>query len=136
MRLDEAALRRPEWTEGVSVVLCDGQTWHLPRPELGDFYFVRGDDGKTVARRGSTFGADYEALLDLYMDAETGADQAVALYDLAVALLARNYDLPADLRTILRVVPSGSPGRDDNEAMWETIAEAALGRVPKATPVG
>ena len=135
--LDEQAKRRPEWTEGRPITLCDGQSWMLPVPVLGDYYFVREPDGTTSTRRGRTFGAAYELLLDRYLEADSGSDQAVALFDLAFDLLGRNYTLTVDdCRSLLRIVPTGEPTREANEVMWEAIAEAALGRAPKATAVG
>jgi hypothetical protein len=46
-RLDEQALRRPEFTEGVAITLSDGQAWTFPVPAFGDFYPRRGPDGRT-----------------------------------------------------------------------------------------
>ncbi len=50
MRLDEKALRRPDWREGAKVTLSDSQEWTLPRPRV-----------RWVPRVGETGRIDYGA---------------------------------------------------------------------------
>jgi hypothetical protein len=133
MRLDEEALRRPEFVEGEPIELGDGQSWHFPRPVL-ELYPVPGPDGRLRfdgVRR--SFGEDYDRKLDAFV-AATGLDEMNAALEVAVDLLDRNYDLtPEDYGSLLR----WRPGDEENAAMWQAIADVALGRdAPKPTAVG
>lgn len=134
--LDEAALRRPEFTEGEPIVLGDGQEWSFPRPIL-EVYPTPGDDGvyrfEGVRRR--IFGPDFERKLEAFAATagKSYRDQLGALVQVAVDLLGRNYDLkPEDYGVMLPWRP-----RDDaNDAMWGSIAEVVGGFAPKADAVG
>jgi len=133
-RLDEKARRRDPFAGGVPVVLGDGQEWSLPRPRIG-FYPGVGEDGslRFGEQPESVFGRDYDALLDAYVEAEDGSAAIRSLLSLAVDLLRRNYDLPpADLRTLLPRFYDD----DGNTEMWRAVADVAVGRSPKPTPVG
>lgn len=132
-RLDEAALRRPEFVEGEPIVLADGQEWTFPKPVL-ELYPIPGPDGRLRfegLRR--SFGEDYDRKIDAFADSPP-AESLNALLDLAVDLLDRNYTLqPADYGVLL----CWRPGDEDNEAMWHAITEVAMGRdAPKAGAVG
>lgn len=135
--LDEKALRRPTWVEGVPVTLWDGQVWHLPRPTLAGFYPRRSKDGLVEAQVGYSFGPDYDYLLDEVLDATEVQEQVGALMAVAAHLLITNYDLPDEaLPRLLYYAFDGQPRREDNRAMWEAIQAVAFGQAPKATPVG
>lgn len=138
---DETALRRPG-AAGVAIALADGQTWLLARPRMRLVPTVdpAADPADLAELRfgpalRSGFGPAYDQLLDRYVDADTdGVDSANALLALAAYLLLTNYpgldfDALADLLPFI-------PGDDANSAMWEAIAAVALGRGPKASPVG
>ena len=135
--LDEAALRRPEFAEGVPVRLWDGQEWTLPRPTLSGFYPRRGPDGRWQAAPGLACGeggADYNELVDAWLDAEDPLDQLGRLMEVAAHLLLVNYDLAdRDLARLLFRVPATDPRYDECAAMWSSVAEVALGRGPKPT---
>lgn len=134
MTLDETAHRRDGFTRGVAIELADGQAWHFPRPLLG-LLPEEADDGSVRfgERARCVFGAAYDALVDAFLEADDGRAEVDALLALAVDLLRRNYDLPAGaLRALLPRVPD----LDSNTRMWRAIADLALGRAPKPTPVG
>lgn len=97
--LDEAALRRPEWTEGTKVRLCDGQEWTFPRPVIG-FTPVR-KDGVWTAEQRPPYGDEFQAEKTAYLAMPRDTmDQYVAWVgkriNLAAELLYRNYDLTDD----------------------------------------
>jgi len=132
-RLDETALRRPEFAGGVPVQLGDGQVWTLPKPGL----MLRpefGPDGRpTFGKFRPAWGEDYEAKVDAFLEASDGFDQIVALLVLAVDLLERNYAL--DDGAIGQLLPR-IIGDEANDAMWEAVRDVALGVGPKPTPAG
>jgi hypothetical protein len=135
--LDEKALRRPEFQEGVPVTLSDGQAWHFPRPVLAGFGFTRGADGRTRLVRSFDAPDGFDRLVDAFVNAEGPSEEAVALADLAYDLLSRNYSLSfADCRPLLRLAAAGDPGAAGSDAMWSEIADVAMGRGPKPTPAG
>ena len=130
----ESDCRRPAFADGVPIVLADGQPWTFPRPLLGLFP-ERGDDGalRFGEKARFNFGRDYDGLVDELLAADDGKAEATALLQLAADLLSRNYAVPADgLCSLLpRLI-----GCDRNAEMWREIADVALGRGPKPTPVG
>lgn len=136
MSFDETALRRPGWREGVPVVLCDGQAWHLPRPVI-EYYYDVGESGQIEIRRDS-LGPQVDDELDALVNAgEDMEKHSVAMYRMARTLLLHNYDLGADhLRTLLRIYPKDHPRFEENCGMWEAIYAVGCGTVPKASPVG
>ncbi len=137
MALDEKALRREGFTEGVAIVLSDGQEWHLRRPELGDFAFRRDPSGTIRVQRGSTLGPNYETLLDAYLEAEDGLPSMVKLVEAAWFLLRLNYDLDdTALPQLFRMTVDDDPQAESNSEMWRTLSDAVMGRVPPPTPVG
>jgi hypothetical protein len=130
---DEQAVRKPEFTEGIKIILADGKAWHFPKPQAIGFIFVR-VDGKTKLKRGFGWGEPYEKLVDAYVVSTTVSEEAVALFDLALYLLERNYAITFDdLRHLLHKARSDEPEetRAANEAMWRTISDVALGNSPQ-----
>jgi hypothetical protein len=131
--LNEQAQRRAEFAGGVPVQLGDGQEWTLPKPGL----LLRpefGPDGRpTFGKARPSWGEDYEAKVDAFLEATDGYDQIVALLVLAVDLLMRNYSL--DDGAIGQLLPR-ILGDEANDAMWEAVRDVALGVGPKATPAG
>jgi hypothetical protein len=133
MPLNEKASRRDTFAGGIPVVLGDGQTWVLAKPKVGAFPEVDASGNVCLGRIRRSFGPEYDALLDSYLECTEAADEIVALMALALDLLRRNYDLPtADLITL---VPRWFD-EEENTEMWRAIADVALGRSPKPTPVG
>lgn len=130
--LTEVARRKPGFTEGVAIQLCNGESWTFPLPTTGDFYFTRGDDGRTKMARGSSFGDAYDALLDRYVETEDGVAEATALADIAFELLSRNYDVSFnECRALLRRVPVSAEGHEANQEMWSAIGNVAVGKSGK-----
>lgn len=123
--MDEAALRRPDFDEttSVPVVLGDGQAWHLPKPMLWTFIpVVR--DGKATAGATGSFGPAYDALVERLDDAEEFGAKVEALFDLAIDLLRRNYDIPDD--RYARLLPF-RPADEANQRMWQEVLAVARG---------
>lgn len=132
--LERPRRRQPFDARGAAVVLADGQTWTLPKPLLGLFPEV-GADGtpRFGVQPRFHFGARYDALIDAFAESDDGVAEANALLALALDLLGRNYDLAGlDLGALLPRLFHD----DRNAEMWRAIAEAALGKAPKPTPVG
>jgi len=137
LSLDEKALRRPEFAEGVAIRLSDGQEWTLPRPLVSGWYPRRGADGRMLMVRGFDQGAEYDDLTDAYVDLDESdvGGQICLLATMAAHLLQLNYSLTdADLKRLLRFGSASVPGGDSE--MWGKIAAVALGNAPKPTPVG
>lgn len=138
-KLDETALRRPEFEPGVAITLSDGQEWHFPRPVMADFYPAFNREGELVLTPGSSYGPPYDALVDAFIMADSVGDEHLTLVALALDLLRRNYAIePFHLRYLLRLKRPDDPGHEANEEMWAEIAAVALGRDtgPKHIPVG
>lgn len=130
---DEKGRRRDTFAGGVPVVLGDGQPWHLPKPKVGLAHEVGPDGTLRFGKTRRSFGEAYDALLDVYLEAEDGPTEINALLALAVDLLARNYDLGGDdFRDLLPRWLDDEP----NTEMWTAIADVAVGRSPKPIPVG
>ena len=127
--LDERLLRSAGFTEGVAVVLGDGQAWTFPRPWLR-LYPVRTPEGSFAIGGGLGFDADSDDLAD-QLASDTSDDPLVKLdlqFRLAAGLLCRNYDLTdAHLRRLLAVDLEDEACRE----RWAHINEVLLGRVPK-----
>lgn len=131
MGIAESECRRPTFTPGVPIVLADGQAWHFPRPSFELFPEVGPDGRVSGIGRASTFGPEYEDLLEAFY--RDDSDRLRGMFALAVDLLGRNYDLaPADFRCLLRF----RRGDPDREATWRQILDVAEGNGPKAWPVG
>jgi hypothetical protein len=135
--LDEHALRRPDWREGVPVTLWDGQEWTLPKPVVTGFYPRRNGDGMLEPATGRDLGSAYDELLDQFFVTEDGYEAVKLSLNLAALLLLANYHLTdTDLRRLLYYALPADSRHEENQAMWETILAVATGRAPKPTPVG
>lgn len=140
MRLDEKALRRPDFDESnvVPVTMPCGETFYLPRPILYLEPVFR-DGQPTQEARLSTDDPEFDRLKEAVQVAVSardgdGADLDDAVVRLAVHLLTRTYDLTdAHLGRIFRVPASGS-----GSAAWMgQVVDVAHGReVPKPSAVG
>jgi hypothetical protein len=133
-KLDEQALRRPEFSAGVPIRLADGQTWHFPKPTI-DLFPVVDRAGQVAVGGAASFGPEYDDLVEAFYRARSHspADQLQALFALGVDLLGRNYLLaPEHFRGVLRF----QAGHEAHETMWQEILDVALGASPKASPVG
>lgn len=138
-KLDEVALRRPEFQPGVAITLSDGQDWQFPRPVLSDFYPAFDADGKLALTPGFSFGPGYDTLVDAYVQGDSVGDEHLALVMLALELLRRNYVIEVfHLRYLLRLKRPDAPDAEANQQMWADIAAVALGRDtgPKPTAGG
>jgi hypothetical protein len=90
--LDETARRRPDFREGTTVRLADGQDWVFPDP-------VRASHG--ASRAGSAaaaFGPEYVEILSGLDEVQGDEPEEIlrAELALAIALLSRNYTLRGD----------------------------------------
>lgn len=92
--LDEAAKRKPNWSERNSapVVLADGQSWWVPKPWLEIRPVFRG--GRAVsAYPVPTQGPELDELVDAMAECEDRAGQVMAAASLAAHLLCWHYEL-------------------------------------------
>jgi hypothetical protein len=129
--LDERALRRPTFSEGRRVVLADGQEWVLPKPRIR--FTPRIIDGHVEIGGGPSFGPEYDDKLDILfgvVDAEP-AERLRVKFEIAVRLLAANYDLNPDQFAELIVLEPGDPASDER---WEQLCGAIMGIAPKPSP--
>lgn len=124
--------RRPDFVEGTPVKLADGQEWILPRPWVR-MYPVVAEDGSVQVGGGITFGPEDDELVDQLFLADTLLAKATAEFAMAVRLLRRNYDLPAEAYSKLLVFDSAS---QDNADVWEGIRGHLRGDSAKLSPVG
>lgn len=135
--LDERALRRDGFVEGVPIVLSDGQTWHFPRPVLTGFYPVPEENGRFRMVSAFDVGDEFGVLYDEFVQSESGLEERLLMVSLAWHLLSKNYALvKADLGRLLRMVRHDAPDADGNTEMWTALFDVVLGRSPKHTPVG
>jgi len=132
--LDEASARRPEFSDGPSVVLGDGRAWTLPRPWLR-LYPDRDADGRIGVGGGMSFGVEYEDMIDELTDCdpEDHAARLAVQFRMAALLLLRNYDLTdRDLRRLLVVDARDADCRD----RWAKLNQVLTGRAPKPSADG
>jgi len=132
--LDEASLRRPDFSEGHRVVLGDGQAWTLPRPWLR-LYPVRDPNGQITVGGGVGFGTEFEALVDdlTASDPDDLAGRLAIQFRMAALLLTRNYHLTdRDLRELLVVDASDPKCRE----RWSEINQVLMGKPPKPSADG
>jgi len=132
--LDEASLRRPEFSDGHRVILGDGQAWTLPRPWLR-LYPVRDANGQISVGGGVGFGTEFEALVDELTagDPDDLTGRLAIQFRMAALLLTRNYHLTdRDLRELL-VVDASDPNCRER---WAEINQVLMGRPPKPSADG
>lgn len=129
--LDEKALRKPEFSDGHKVVLADGQAWTLPKPRIR--FRPKIVDGKVEIGGGPSFGPEFDDKLDILFGV-TQTDPAERLrvkFEVAVRLLAANYNLePGDFAELIVLEP-GDPVSDER---WEQLCNAIMGIAPKPSP--
>lgn len=129
--LDEKALRKPGFSDGHKVVLADGQEWTFPRPRIR--LKPRIVDGKVEISGGPSFGPEFDEQLDILFGV-SDADPAERLrvkFEVAVRLLAANYDLRPEQFAELIVLEIGDPASNER---WEQLSNAIMGIVPKPSP--
>lgn len=132
-RLDEHALRKEGFQEGVAIQLGDGHEWHFPKPVLELTPTVAPDGSYKFSDKFIPFGSEeFDAKVDAYIQAE-GVEELNCLLSLAVDLLSRNYELTLEH---YRALLPFRPGDDQAHDMWQQIGDVALGRGPKATAGG
>lgn len=132
--LDEASLRRPDFSDGRRVILGDGQAWTLPRPWLR-LYPVRGSDGRINVGGGVGFGSEFEELMDdlSASDPDDHAGRLAIQFRMAALLLTQNYRLTDhDLRELL-VIDAADPACRER---WAEINQVLMGRPPKPSADG
>ena len=129
--LDEKALRKPGFSDGHRVVLADGQEWTLPKPRIR--FKPRVVDGRVEIGGGPSFGPEFDDKLDILFgvaEAEP-AERLRVKFEVAVRLLATNYDLtPANYADLIVLEP-GDPASDER---WEQLCDAIMGIAPKPSP--
>jgi hypothetical protein len=131
MPLDEKSLRKPGFVEGIKVKLADGQEWMLPKPKLR--FKPKIIDGRVEISGGPSFGPEFEDKLDVLFGV-TDADPSERLrvkFEVAVRLLAANYNLEPDDFAELIVLEPGDAASDER---WEQLSNAIMGIVPKPSP--
>jgi hypothetical protein len=129
--LDEKALRKPEFDDGISIVLTDGQEWVFPRPVVRTRFSAHNDVGfQLVARvKGDP---SYGALYESWINAETGLDSIKAEHALARALILNNYDLTDD--QVSDLIQFSHKDDDDADPEGYRIREHILAVVRGDTP--
>ena len=131
MPLDEIALRKPGYSEGIKVTMADGQQWTIPKPRIR--FKPRIVDGKVEIGGGPSFGPEFDDKLDILLGVAE-ADPAERLrvkFEVAVRLLATNYNLEPENFADLIVLEPGDPASDDR---WDQLCNAIMGIAPKPSP--
>ncbi|WP_165251175.1 hypothetical protein [Paludisphaera soli] len=129
---DEAALRRPEFTEGYKAALGDGREWTFPKAVLR-IVPARLADGSFGVKETPPYGDDYQADLRVVLDNADDTPEGIYRYvvarmTLAAKLLLRNYDLTDDQLADLLYFDTGG----GTNAMWAAIDRIIVGDAPKA----
>ena len=133
--LDEAAKRKPNWSErdSVAVAFADGQEWRVPKPWLE----IRPRFVDFVARTTYpvyTCGPRLDALLDAIGDADAAFDRLAATATLAAELLCFHYELDDDDLDELLAYRQGMP---ESMGWIGRVIEIATGQNgPKASSAG
>lgn len=137
-KLDEAALRREGFTEGIRVRLADGQEWALPAFSVRS-YPQRDPNWDGVHRRPGDgfrcvhevwYGRDCEDAWDRAVGGkqpEGGAERIAARLELAARLLAKNYAIPDEALPGLLAFDTGDP---ESFAMLAGLTDAFVGIGP------
>lgn len=129
MPLDEKALRREPFSDGVKVKLGDGQEWTFPRPRMRLFPRLK-EDGTTASKLVLTHGKAFQEKLDSYFDVpqEDRLGRLEIQVTLAADLLLANYTLDdAALESLLLF----DQHDEANMAMWDAISYVILSIPPK-----
>jgi hypothetical protein len=131
--LDEKALRRPGFRDDCRVRLADGQEWSLPKPRIR-ISRRTAEDGSRKLVESPQLGPDYATVLEAYESAvESGDGAALAMFDLAAALLRENYTLTDQQADTLLEFRPDDP---ENDVLWGAILSTARGRAPKPSGSG
>jgi hypothetical protein len=133
--LDEVALRKPEFQEGVRVKLGDGQEWSFPLPKLR-MVPKRNGTGEIVVdyRIGPGYGSTIQKSFALFWTpVEEEPENAWQIRFAAAAdLLQKNYSITDDDLADLIYLDRADP---ESLALWHDISMvlAGVGR-PKPSP--
>ena len=120
--LDERALRKPGFREGRRIKLADGQEWSIPKPRL-IFKPKITSDGKVDFGGGANFGPEFDDQMDILLGAREAepTERLRVKFEVAVRLLASNYNLAPDDFAELLVLEVGEP---DSDARWDALTSA------------
>lgn len=136
--LDEKALRKPEYDDGISVVLTDGQPWVFPRPVVRTRFAAHNDLGFEIVVRAKGVPT-YNDLYDRWAQSTTRGEEIKAEFLLARALLMANYSITDEQFADLVQFPLNA---DDDDAdpegfrIREQIIAVIRGDTPKPSAVG
>jgi hypothetical protein len=140
-KLDEAALRRPDFVEGVRVVLADSQSWSLRTPVV---WFVPHDASPSGFRSCTLLGPGdrFQDLLDARSAAMAKPEAAAAAEiigaELALGreLLLANYRLTPD--QVAQVLRFGydADSNPEGRRIRDEVMDVVLGMGPKPQPDG
>ena len=132
-KLDEKAMRRPDFQGGEGITLSDGQVWYFPKPLL-EFAPHHSDGAPTTAGVVTSLGDEFDRLIQEYDEAcavaqsnepEPTARRPIdAMMGLACHMIRLNYDVDnATLSRILRWRPNDEVSNE----RWATIINVARG---------
>ncbi len=130
--------RRDDWIKGRYVRLEDGTEWSIPLPRIEYRLSLSDRDSLTPVEQTTEsnrkFGDRFFKLQGKFIefvnsgDRHTTFDMAHAILPIAIDLIQRNYKVTED--EILSLL-TFTPGDDNNEEMFVTLANIALGVGPK-----
>lgn len=132
--LDEVALRKPGFQEGIKVKLCDGQEWTFPKVRLRLVPKINTEgDIKLETKR--DYATDVQKFLEYEVDDENFdfMDWMTRRFAAAAKLLLVNYDLTGQQ---LAEVLYWEADSDESDDRWKLVDHAVLGLSPKALAVG
>ncbi len=137
MPLDEVALRKPDFQEGVRIVLGDGQEWSFPLPKLRLVPCRNGNGDitakvKPMAGQDKILGRSFDLLWTL--SEQEPEDAWDVRFSAASHLLLSNYNLTDDDLGELIYIDLEDPNRLDR---WLQIENVLRGIAPKKpSPAG
>lgn len=120
VNLNESALRTPEFTEGATVTLADGQVWTFPKPT--PMFRPTFENGIAISiAMMPTFGPKVDRYIHAMRDdklEDDGLGYAQLRFTAAAMLLLKNYNLDDEALGQLLVVNFADP---EIQAMWVAI---------------
>jgi hypothetical protein len=132
--LDEKSLRRPEFSDGYAVKLCDGQEWVFPKPKMRFIPRVKPDGSVDIGGK-TSFGPESDKLLEAMFGIGTtdGYEILRAKFEMAVRLLMANYNLkPEDFPELIAYDPED----DADNQLWDELSPVLMGRAPGKPSAG
>jgi hypothetical protein len=132
-KLDELALRKPGFTEGVWITLLDGQEWCFPCPyRIYTLADMNGDGSKLARKIMLPGGGDYPDLHAKLFECKSDDEIMKMQLDAVKLLMDINYSLPPGaFLNLVQMVLDSDNGPPEIAALTLELRDVIYGR---ATP--